>query len=116
MDILPIPGSAVPCERVFSSAKETTTTRRNRILPELMQSLQMLKFSLRGQVSSLNFTAGTSRDDEILELEGKATESGKLPDDITSYLNHLLHGSGSEDDLDDLDDKEMVGEADDDEL
>ncbi|KZT18614.1 hypothetical protein NEOLEDRAFT_1021773, partial [Neolentinus lepideus HHB14362 ss-1] len=43
MDILPIQGSAVPCERVFSSGKETVTDRRNRLSPELMEALQMLK-------------------------------------------------------------------------
>ena len=34
MDILPIQGLAVPCERVFSSAKETMSARQNHILPE----------------------------------------------------------------------------------
>ncbi|PCH40311.1 hypothetical protein WOLCODRAFT_35299, partial [Wolfiporia cocos MD-104 SS10] len=47
MDILPIQGSAVPRECVFSSAKETKTSRRNHIKPELMEALQILKFSVR---------------------------------------------------------------------
>ncbi|KIM55091.1 hypothetical protein SCLCIDRAFT_41472, partial [Scleroderma citrinum Foug A] len=47
MDILPIQGSAVPCERVFSSSKETMAMRRNRISHDLMEALQVLKFSLR---------------------------------------------------------------------
>lgn len=46
MDILPIQASAVPCERVFSSSKETMSGRRNRINPGLMEALQMLKFSI----------------------------------------------------------------------
>jgi hypothetical protein len=46
MDIIPIQGSAVPCECVLSSAKETTTARQNQISGELMEVLQMLKFSL----------------------------------------------------------------------
>ena len=57
MDILPIQASAVPCERVFSSAKETTTLRRNRISPELMEAFQMLKFSVQ-KGRGLNFTQG----------------------------------------------------------
>ena len=68
MDILPIQGSSVPCEHVFSSAKETMTACRNRIGHVLMEALQMLKFSWRnGQ--RLDFTQGISREDEIAELE-----------------------------------------------
>jgi hypothetical protein len=33
-------------------------------------------------------------------LERKAVESGRLPDNITSYLNHLLYGSEFSDDSD----------------
>jgi len=67
MDIIPIQGSAVPCERVFSSSKETTTARRNRIGPELMEALQMLKYSFK-KGRGLDFTSGTSRDDELEQL------------------------------------------------
>ena len=45
MDILPAQASAVACERLFSSSKETCTPRRNRINPGLMEALQTLKFS-----------------------------------------------------------------------
>lgn len=45
MDVLPAQASAVACERLFSSSKETCTPRRNRITPELMEALQILKFS-----------------------------------------------------------------------
>ena len=44
-DYLPIQASSVPCERVFSSSKETTTARRSRMSGTLMEQLQMLKFS-----------------------------------------------------------------------
>lgn len=68
LDYLPIQGSAVPCERVFSSAKETTTMRRNQINHDLMESLQMLKFSSRsGHI--LDFTAGFKVDYEVNMLE-----------------------------------------------
>jgi hypothetical protein len=39
MDILPIQGSAIPCERVFSSGKQTTTAQQNQIGPELVEAL-----------------------------------------------------------------------------
>jgi hypothetical protein len=44
MDILPIQATSVPCERVFSASKETTTARRNRLKPKIVQALQILKF------------------------------------------------------------------------
>lgn len=54
MDVLPAQASSVPCERLFSSGKETCTARRNRIQPKLMEALQALKLSSR--TSSLNLT------------------------------------------------------------
>jgi len=68
MDILPIQSSAVPCKRVFSSAKETMTARRNRIGPELMTSLQILKFSIK-KGRPLNFTSGLNCEAELDVLE-----------------------------------------------
>jgi len=47
MDYLPIQATSVPCERVFSSAKETDTNKRNRMSAMLMEALQLLKFSLK---------------------------------------------------------------------
>jgi len=58
MDVLAIQGSAVPCERVFSSGKETMSARRSRIKTDLMEALQMLKFSLKHDCE-LSFTVGT---------------------------------------------------------
>ena len=55
MDYLPIQASAVPCERIFSSSAEADTKKRNRIKPELMEALQILKFSLKK--ARLDFTA-----------------------------------------------------------
>ena len=88
MDILPIQGSAVPCERVFSSGKETTTARRNRIGPELMEALQMLKFAVcKGK--GLNFTAGTAKSIEIMELEALASDEMMIPEDIMAFIATL---------------------------
>jgi hypothetical protein len=89
LDILPIQGSAVPCERAFSSSAETDTRRRNRTVPELMEALQILKFFVK-QGNSLDFTAGTSKDAEIEWLEGLMREQGAIPEDITSFIASLL--------------------------
>jgi hypothetical protein len=92
MDVLPIQASAVPCERVFSSGKETMTARRNRISPELMEALQVLKYSVRnGQ--ALNFTAGMEWNDELKELENSDTHSQQIPEDINSFIRMLLDNS-----------------------
>jgi hypothetical protein len=69
-----------------------------------MEALQMLKFALKG--SSLDFTAGTGRDAELEALAMSANESGRLPDDMTSYISHLLHDPELEEDTDDEGDEE----------
>ncbi len=53
MDYLPIQAMSVPCERVFSLAKETDTTKQNQISLVLMEALQLLKFSIKKEC--LNF-------------------------------------------------------------
>lgn len=90
MDIIPIQGSSVPCERVFSSSKETTTARRNRLAPETMEALQMLKFSLKKGRALLNFTKGTARESELIELERLGEEQVGVPEDITEFIQSLL--------------------------
>jgi hypothetical protein len=88
MDILPIQGSAVPCERVFSSSAETDTARRNKISPELMEALQILKFALKKR--RLNFTEGMAKEAELKALE----EVDSRPEDADSFareLNDLLN-------------------------
>jgi hypothetical protein len=51
---MPVQASAVPCERVFSSASETDTKRRNRLNPNLFEALQVMKFAMRRE--RLDFT------------------------------------------------------------
>ena len=67
MDIIPIQASSlsVPCERVFSSGKETMAPRQRHISPDLMEALQVLKYSICKGSSSLSFTEGMSWEDEI---------------------------------------------------
>jgi hypothetical protein len=55
-DVLLAQASSVPCERVFSSSKQTTTQQRNSIAPGLVEKLQILKFGLKED--HLDFTAG----------------------------------------------------------
>jgi hypothetical protein len=58
MDYLPIQASLVPCERVFSLSAEMDTKQRNRISPDLMEALQVLKFHLKKE--RLDFMVGWS--------------------------------------------------------
>lgn len=88
MDVLPIQASAVPCERVFSSAKETMASRRNHISPNLMEALQLLKFTLRNG-RSLDFTSGLGYTDELYEMEKGQSESNDVPEDIASFVQSL---------------------------
>jgi len=89
MDVLPIQGSAVPCERVFSSAKETITMRCNRISHQTMEALQILKFSFR-HGHGLNFTAWMDKNTEIQEIEQFMDEELLVPDDILAFIDSLL--------------------------
>lgn len=90
MDVLPVQASSVPCERVFSSSKETMSTRRNKINPELMEALQILKYSVkRGR--GLNFTEGMGQEEELKELETLMLEERRIPEDISSFVDSLLH-------------------------
>ena len=62
------------------------TPRRNRISPELMESLQLLKFSFK-KGRELNFTEGTSEVVEINEMEALAELV--VPEDMQSYIQNL---------------------------
>ncbi|KAG5649309.1 hypothetical protein H0H81_004694 [Sphagnurus paluster] len=54
LDVLPVQASSVPCERVFSSSKETNTLRRSQLSPAMMEVLQMLKFMFRSDRMDFN--------------------------------------------------------------
>jgi hypothetical protein len=105
LDYLPIQASSVPCERVFSSAKETDTPRRNRIHPALMEALQMLKFSLKKE--RFNFTGGWQTalsDMKRTEDTTKDLLAHLLTEDRQATIDTLLHelsDSNGEDDDDD---------------
>ena len=89
MEILPIQGSSVPCERVFSSAKETMTDRRSRIQPELMEGLQLLKYSIK-HGRGISFTVGCSWQEEEEELERLMTMDGDAPENLKAFQESLF--------------------------
>ncbi len=81
LDVLAAQASAVICERVFSSSKETDTLRRSRIEPELMEALQCLKYYYKQ--ARLNLTAGLVACEEDYTIEGSVTD-----DAIQELLAH----------------------------
>src|SRR5258708_21095570 len=107
LDYLPIQASYVPCERVFSSAKETDTLKCNHIHPVLMEALQTLKFSLKKE--RFNFTGGWQM--ALSEMKGKGN-AGTTKDllahlltrDCQATTDTLLHALSDSDDEDDNDD------------
>lgn len=107
LDYLPIQASSVPCERVFSSAKETDTLKRNRIHPVLMEALQTLKFSLKKE--RFNFTRGWQTASSEMKGRGNAGSTKDLlahllTGDRQATTDALLHALSDSDDDDDDDD------------
>lgn len=87
MDILPIQGSSIPCEWVFSSAKETLTNCWGHILPELMEGLQLLKY-LAKHGHGISFMA-KSWNDEVAVLEKLMSIDSDAPDNLEAYQDFL---------------------------
>lgn len=63
--MLAVQVSSVPCERVFSSAKETATHRRANLSTDLMTTLQVLKFMFKQE--RLDFTSHLAAKEEIMK-------------------------------------------------
>jgi hAT family C-terminal dimerisation region len=84
MDILPIQASSVPCERVFSSSKETITARRNSLSPRLVEALQLLKYATKKN-RGMSFIDGLDKVEELEELE--LMEQGKPVEDLEAFLD-----------------------------
>jgi len=62
--------------------------RRNRIAPDLMEALQMLKYSVRNG-HHLNFTAGTGWEAEVMEMDQHAGMLQQVPEDVHSFSETL---------------------------
>jgi hAT family C-terminal dimerisation region len=90
MNYLPIQATSVPCERVFSSAKDTDTAKRNRINPVTMEALQMLKYSLKKE--RLNFMDGWPTSEAVMSGVSKAGNLSSLfVDDHNAAFDTLLN-------------------------
>jgi hypothetical protein len=76
MDYLPVQATSVPCERVFSSSKDTDTAKHNRINSVLMEALQMLKHSLKKE--RLNFMDGWRTSEAAMSETSKAGNLSSL--------------------------------------
>ena len=91
MDVLP---AAVPCERIFSSSKETCTLCHSRVSASLLEALQILKFVYKQD--RLNFTSNLLAQEEDYSISGPVTSwaidelmaTGRIGE-----LEELLHNS-----------------------
>jgi hAT family C-terminal dimerisation region len=76
LDVLPVPASSVPCERLFSAAKEVADDRRSRLGSKKFEELQVMKFAWHNDIPDL--AVWNSKDvEEIDTMEYK----GLLLDD-----------------------------------
>ncbi|KAJ8456137.1 hypothetical protein ONZ45_g18814 [Pleurotus djamor] len=89
LDVLPIPASAVPCERVFSSGKETDALRRSRLSPLNFEILQIMKFMYRSE----RLPYGSKF---IAREEDTEDHTDTNPSDIENLLSSLDTSSDTE--------------------
>lgn len=87
MDYIPIQATSVPSERVFSSSAETDTKRRNRILPELMEALQMLKFFYKK--NTISFSDRFFTPQALMLVNGdESTEKYSLEAQLKAHMDN----------------------------
>ncbi|KAJ6576094.1 hypothetical protein DFH09DRAFT_915057, partial [Mycena vulgaris] len=98
LDVLPVQASAVPCEQVFSSSKETDALRRGNISPTVMEMLQILKFIYRN--GRMTFTQGwvaTEGELSVIDVDPGVVEelltTGKIQQ-LVELLNSSWEGWG----------------------
>ena len=87
MDLMPVQATSVPSERIFSASKQTTTARRNRLGPKIMEAMQILKFEAKYQRKEVNFTKGLSLQEEFDDLEERETVN--CTEILKEYLNSM---------------------------
>jgi hypothetical protein len=93
MDLMPVQATSVPSEHIFSASKRTTTARRNRLTPKIMEATQILKFEAKNK-REISFTKGFSIKDEfedLQELEDVATAQ-----DLRAYFSGICEGGQQE--------------------
>jgi hypothetical protein len=66
LDILPIPASSVPCERLFSAAKQVADDRRSRLGSKKFEELEVMKFAWFNTIPDL--AAWNSNDVEEIDI------------------------------------------------
>jgi hAT family C-terminal dimerisation region len=100
LDYLPIQASLVPSKCVFSSSAEMDTKKRNRINPELMEALQILKFALKQ--SHLNFTHHWLTPESMLQERepepGRDLLAALLGAHSEDIINRIIQENGDGDD------------------
>ncbi|KAJ6504346.1 hypothetical protein C8R47DRAFT_1248437 [Mycena vitilis] len=85
--------SAVPCERVFSSSKETDALRRGSLSPEMMEMLQILKFIYRqDRISFCDAWVATETELSVIDIDPKIIDE-LLSAGKTRELEQLLESS-----------------------
>lgn len=89
MDVLSIQASSVPCERVFSSAKETITPRRNKLGVSTMEACQMLKYSFKSSGAELDFTSHFSTQKILEEMAEADMHCLGAPDDVSEFFDMM---------------------------
>lgn len=78
LDILPVPASSVPCERVFSSCKDTDTLRRNALDAAMLEILQILKFALKQERLEFPLSWRPAQEEELLEIPVQPSEATQM--------------------------------------
>lgn len=96
MDVLPVPASSVPSERVFSSSKMTDAARRSRLTPAMFEVLQVLKFSVKRARLELNHEWRPAQEAELEQLNADPTDPA---DPAEAATNHLLNEDRNFDDF-----------------
>lgn len=92
-DILPCQASAVPCERVFSSSKETCALRRNQLSNTALERLQILKYIFK--LERLTSTTGlAATEQELVDAQDREEGFGGLDSPISDSLDTLLSSPG----------------------
>jgi hypothetical protein len=99
MDVLPMQASSVPCERVFSSSKETDTLRRSQLSLEMMEMFQVLKFQYHsGRLDFNNKWIASEAELSVADISLELVDE-MLADGRVSELSDLLTNNDSSSNL-----------------